>query len=648
VKLNTGFTTTGTPPVVVPDGANGALFAWMDGRVGGIAGMDVYGQHLTAAGALAGGWVAAGEPLAVAAGQQKFPVGISDGLGGMFLAFADSRAGAAFVFDVYVVRILGNSDAAPGWLVTGNALCVAAGSQDGLSITADASGGAIVAWTDDRSGTDDIYSQRISLTGTIPAGWAVDGEPLAVVPGVQTLASAVGDAANGVLVAWQDGRTGADDVYAQRVTGLGAIGPALDPLGIAVATGAVIQSAPTAVTDGAGGLIVAFEDSTIGGASGRNIYAKRVEHYGNLGDPAPRIASVRDIPGDQGGHVRLAWEPSYLDAFPDFPIESYWVWRQVPADAAMSALSRGAILLDAGEPGTDPATRQAAGHGRALYRTSPGTLLGPYYWEYLTSLPATGLSGYSYVAESGTDSTAAGNPRTVFMVQAHHDPVAGEMFWWGSAPDSGYSVDDLAPSAPSPFLGVYVSSAPAEVGDDRVTGGGAMALHWGRSLEPDFSMYELHRGGSAAFVPGPGNLVTSQSDTGYVDSDVLPMYYKLCAVDIHGNRSPYALLDPNGLVDVPPGGEPTEVWLGPASPNPSASLTTIPFALPRDQRVAFTFYDGAGRLVRRLISGTLPAGEHVALWDGRDTRGRAVRSGLYFFRLETEESVLQGRHVRVR
>jgi hypothetical protein len=42
----------------------------------------------------------------------------------------------------------------------------------------------------------------------------------------------------------------------------------------------------------------------------------------------------------------------------------------------------------------------------------------------------------------------------------------------------------------------------------------------------------------------------------------------------------------------------------------------------------------AGRLVRVLVDGVRPAGRYVELWDGRDADGRAVASGVYFYRLD--------------
>jgi predicted outer membrane repeat protein len=68
-------------------------------------------------------------------------------------------------------------------------------------------------------------------------------------------------------------------------------------------------------------------------------------------------------------------------------------------------------------------------------------------------------------------------------------------------------------------------------------------------------------------------------------------------------------------------------------PNPFNPRTSIVFELPQAERVALTVYGIDGRLVRELVDAQLPAGRHVAVWDGTDTRGRRVASGTYFYRI---------------
>jgi hypothetical protein len=68
-------------------------------------------------------------------------------------------------------------------------------------------------------------------------------------------------------------------------------------------------------------------------------------------------------------------------------------------------------------------------------------------------------------------------------------------------------------------------------------------------------------------------------------------------------------------------------------PNPFNPSTTIQFTLESRVHATLAVYDAGGRWVRTLVDEARPAGDHVAQWDGRDTHGRSVVSGVYFYRL---------------
>ena len=74
--------------------------------------------------------------------------------------------------------------------------------------------------------------------------------------------------------------------------------------------------------------------------------------------------------------------------------------------------------------------------------------------------------------------------------------------------------------------------------------------------------------------------------------------------------------------------------LAPNFPNPFNPSTRIRFSMPVSGLVTLTIYDARGALVKTLVNQTLPAGEHVAVWNGTNDLGRAVASGIYFSRLE--------------
>jgi len=69
-------------------------------------------------------------------------------------------------------------------------------------------------------------------------------------------------------------------------------------------------------------------------------------------------------------------------------------------------------------------------------------------------------------------------------------------------------------------------------------------------------------------------------------------------------------------------------------PNPFNAWTTISYRVP-EAEVQIDIYNVRGQLVRTLAQGQVPAGSHTQTWDGRDTRGDEVESGLYFCRLRS-------------
>jgi hypothetical protein len=72
-------------------------------------------------------------------------------------------------------------------------------------------------------------------------------------------------------------------------------------------------------------------------------------------------------------------------------------------------------------------------------------------------------------------------------------------------------------------------------------------------------------------------------------------------------------------------------------PNPFNPRTTIRFTLPSKTRASLRVYDVSGRLVKTLVVGDLKSGPYAFDWDGTDNRGGRVASGVYFYRLKTNE-----------
>lgn len=69
------------------------------------------------------------------------------------------------------------------------------------------------------------------------------------------------------------------------------------------------------------------------------------------------------------------------------------------------------------------------------------------------------------------------------------------------------------------------------------------------------------------------------------------------------------------------------------APNPFNPTTLIRFRMATPGAATLEVYTITGRLVRRLVEGALEAGSHEVTWDGRDTQGLGMPSGIYFYRL---------------
>jgi len=81
---------------------------------------------------------------------------------------------------------------------------------------------------------------------------------------------------------------------------------------------------------------------------------------------------------------------------------------------------------------------------------------------------------------------------------------------------------------------------------------------------------------------------------------------------------------------------PEEYSLSDAYPNPFNPTTTLSFSVPTEGPVSLNIYDMTGRLVSTLVDGNLKEGYHSITWDGKDSNGYAVSSGMYIYSLKGE------------
>jgi hypothetical protein len=311
--------------------------------------------------------------------------------------------------------------------------------------------------------------------------------------------------------------------------------------------------------------------SNLFGLTGDWVIRAGVEPVSGGGPGAPEILTIDDVGNDQGRQVRVRFLRSAQDeAGAGTPVLHYEVLRRVDPLPAANKLDG---------------------------------------WDYVASVPAHGDNIYNVVVPTLADSTIAqGMHWSVFLVRA---ATATPLTFFDSPPDSGYSVDDLAPAPPSGL----------------VYGGGLLA--WDPAAEADFDFFTVY--GSASVTLGPGAVVLARTTATDFTAPGGYSYYLITATDFSGNEGLPAVADAltaaSGMIAR------RELALS-ASPNPFNPRTVIRFTLPAPAQVRLAIYRADGRLVRTLMEESLPQGPHQWTWDGTDARGEAVGSGSYIARLE--------------
>ncbi|MBU8870881.1 MAG: hypothetical protein KOO60_08495, partial [Gemmatimonadales bacterium] len=70
--------------------------------------------------------------------------------------------------------------------------------------------------------------------------------------------------------------------------------------------------------------------------------------------------------------------------------------------------------------------------------------------------------------------------------------------------------------------------------------------------------------------------------------------------------------------------------------------------LPTSGSVTLDIFDARGARVRCIHTGGMESGSRILIWDGRDSGGRNVSSGVYLVRMQYAGEAYTGRVVMVR
>ena len=288
-------------PQACSDGSDGIIIVWEDFRSG--RDMDIYAQKLDANGIAQ--WTANGINICTSTASQTAPVICSDGNGGAYVAWKDSRT-LANGTDLYAQHI--GSDGSLGYGASGTAIAYAADAllPNNLAICSDGSGNAFVAWEESRSSISpsttrpDIWMNKLTSGG---AAWGGGGISVISQSLRQTSPRLAPDGSGGCYLVWVNGGTLPASIWATRISSGGSV--LWDSNGKQIFGGATGGSDasrnPNISVDGSQ-LCISWEQlNSSNSTRGWNILANRVKSDGTLvwgtSTAAPEIST--DWTGDQ-------------------------------------------------------------------------------------------------------------------------------------------------------------------------------------------------------------------------------------------------------------------------------------------------------------------------------------------------------------
>ena len=268
-------------PQLVSDGSGGAIITWRDGRDYNLKRTDIYAQRVDASGNSV--WATNGVVVCNAGSEQLNPVLVSDDSGGAIIAWNDQRGVGATGWDIYFQRL--SSSGTPQWVSNGVGY-LANGNQTWKGryspIASDGSGGAFIAWEDDYFGQADIDIRMIWVNASGVFPWPGNSMMVAAGSNNQKFPHLASDNSGGTYITWQDyfNNNTAPDIRAQYVNTSG--GAQWKGGGKIVCDAADKQEFPQVITNAIGRAIIVWHDYRNYKSSKVDIYAQSLDSAGNV------------------------------------------------------------------------------------------------------------------------------------------------------------------------------------------------------------------------------------------------------------------------------------------------------------------------------------------------------------------------------
>ena len=218
-----------------------------------------------------------------------------------------------------------NAAGASQWTAGGVVLSNVDAFRERAHLVSDGASGAIAAWSDARSGINDIYAQRVNNAGTLQ--WGAGGMAVCTATSWQWLSGLAADGSGGAVLSWSDERNGFADVYAQRVNSAGTAQWTANGVQVVSAARGQYEAALHSVAGAAVLVWTDFRDS-----ANRLLYSQKLNSSGVAQWTADGVtATLFSMVSAEAGRdrVRVTWAVTGGDAITAYRRTEGGAWQAI-------------------------------------------------------------------------------------------------------------------------------------------------------------------------------------------------------------------------------------------------------------------------------------------------------------------------------
>jgi hypothetical protein len=631
---NADFAQTGQR--MAADNSGGVYIVWDDLRNGNTPNDDIYAQHLSASGEAL--WTAGGKVICNAAYMQNGSLVKVSG-DNIFINWMDARNGSIGIY-YQVLNASGVSQLAENgvevfWGLSGdtpiNQYQILPRSND-----------TVIIWQDTRYASEGyrLFYQILNEDGQTLL--ETNGRPITLQGlGHQKDAHSTVTEDGHIAIVWRDERSGTSTIYAQLISPTGE--RLWGDNGMKMTEADPLSHKDPRISYFNNSFYIGWSEmEAIGMSFSYHVYGQRIVDGNKMWGPNGKLVSV--LTGSSRVH-----ETTITDI-----IEDMYVWHKIITATDTQTIWAKRLGDDGNAyPGWPEAGVQTTTLGDGIVqltpmaaRTNQGTYItwrdnrnGPMkYFAQMISPNGERLWGEDGIvlSDSGNEQEFAeiavvhNGIVTTWCenINGMHDIKAKKLFFDGSDlwNEMGYFVVQKDSSQTKPTI----------VGFD----GAGMMVAWVEYFTEDSDIYYNYMNANGDLVPNSNGVTLSGAAKSQYGPRGVELNDTAVVVWADGRSSGkteilglYAMRVSNETVSLndPVAPSVTRPTLRQNYPNPFNPHTSIALTMPTSGKIQLKIYNAKGQMVKTLFDGALEKGEHSFTWDGKDSNGNSVSSGVYFY-----------------